>query len=118
MPIRSALSSRCRGAGREFVGLPEAQINLAQGTTLSGDPTQGQCLLYRRSWRRLQDAKELEAISGFLCICGMPSRPSCAILGMGRATGMCTTIRRPQTSQAHLPEALKGTQVLQAKGRN
>ena len=98
----------------EFVGLPEAQINLAQGTTyLASRPKDNAA--YVGLLEALQDAKE----SGNL---GVPLHLRNAVtslmrdLGYGKGYRYVHNEPSAGTEQQHLPDPLKGRRYYRPKG--
>lgn len=99
----------------EFVGLPEAQINLAQGTTyLASRPKDNAS--YAGLLEALQDAKE----SGNL---GVPLHLRNAVtslmrdLGYGKGYRYVHNEPSAKTEQTHLPDSLKEKRYYRPKGR-
>ncbi|MBM4126150.1 MAG: replication-associated recombination protein A [Nitrospira sp.] len=99
----------------QFVGLPEAQINLAQGTTyLASRPKDNAS--YVGLLEALQDAKT----HGNL---GVPLHLRNAVTSLMKGLGYGQGYRyvhddpQSQTEQAHLPEPLKGRHYYRPKGQ-
>ena len=97
----------------EFVGLPEAQINLAQGTTYLASSSKDNAS-YVGLLEALQDAKE----SGNL---GVPLHLRNAVtsllhdLGYGKGYRYVHSDPAARSDQAHLPDALKGRRYYRPK---
>jgi putative ATPase len=99
----------------QFVGLPEAQINLAQGTTyLATRPKDN------ASYVGLLEALEDARAQGNL---GVPLHLRNAVTSMMKGLGYGKGYRyfhddpRASQEQAHLPEALKGRKYYRPKGK-
>ena len=99
----------------QFVGLPEAQINLAQGTTFLATRSKDNAS-YTGLLEALQDARD----HGNL---GVPLHLRNAVTSMMRGLGYGKGYRyvhddpQAQRDQAHLPEALKGRKYYKPKGK-
>jgi putative ATPase len=99
----------------EFVGLPEAQINLAQGTTyLASRPKDNAS--YVGLLEALKDAKELGNL-------GVPLHLRNAVtslmrdLGYGKGYRYVHNEPSARTEQQHLPDPLKGKRYYRPKDR-
>ncbi|MET0514967.1 MAG: replication-associated recombination protein A [Nitrospiraceae bacterium] len=99
----------------EFVGLPEAQINLAQGTTyLASRPKDNAS--YIGLLEALQDAKEFGNL-------GVPLHLRNAVTSLMRDLGYGKGYRyvhdepAAKTSQTHLPESLRSKRYFRPKNR-